>query len=78
MAMICVSIAPVVGAVIPMHVEQTTQQAADRFHLSRTHLGHLIEDARIPFRRVDSHRRGRVEEILAYSSKTESRMPSSI
>ena len=60
-------------AITTLNAELTTRQAADLLQVSRTHLVHLLEEGKISFRKVGSHRRVRVEDILVYRGETEFR-----
>lgn len=53
-------------AVVPADNELTTQEAADLLGVSRPTLVKLIDQERLPCRWVGSHRRLRVEDVLAY------------
>jgi len=54
---------------IPEDETFTTQAAANYLGMSRQHLVNLLEEGRIPFHRVGSHRRVFFRDLLAFEKK---------
>jgi excisionase family DNA binding protein len=52
--------------IIPVHAELTTQEAAGILNISRPSLIQLLEEGKIEYRRVGTHRRVRFEALMKY------------
>lgn len=54
---------------IPHAKELTSQEAAEILHVSRPHLIKLLDQGELPFHRVGTHRRIKIEDALAYRER---------
>lgn len=59
--------------VMPTHSQLTTQQAADLIGVSRPHLVKLLEAEEIPHCKVGKHRRIRLDDLLVYKYRRDSK-----
>lgn len=51
---------------IPENAELTTVQSAEILNISRPFLIKLLEEGKIPYRKVGKHRRVRMEDVMTY------------
>jgi len=56
---------------IPVHAELTTQEAADMLNISRPSLIQLLNEGRIDYRKVGTHRRVRFEALMKFKRQAE-------
>ncbi|WP_417625094.1 helix-turn-helix domain-containing protein [Paremcibacter congregatus] len=54
---------------MPVHMELTTQEAANILHCSRPHLIKLLNQGKIAYEKVGTHRRIRCQDLLDYKSR---------
>lgn len=65
-------------SLVPSDSEVTTQQAADMLNVSRPHIVKLLEEGIIPHKKVGSHRRILLEDLIEYDRKLKEQRDASL
>jgi excisionase family DNA binding protein len=56
---------------IPANAMLSTQEAADLLNVSRPFLVQLLEAGRIPYQRLGSHRRVRIDDLMSFKASSD-------
>lgn len=56
-------------AIVPKELDVTTQEAAMFLNVSRPYLVRLLEEGKIPYHKVGTHRRIRFEDLVLYKEE---------
>jgi excisionase family DNA binding protein len=59
-------------SIVPLGMMLTTQQAAELLGSSRQHVVKLLQEGQIPYEKVGTHRRMRIEDVVAYKQRRQS------